>query len=51
MICQTQNLSARGNLGIVGAAVQEMDFTERSMYPYIEKLRSIEEAVKKFGRR
>ena len=29
---------------------EEMDFKEHSMYPYIEKLRSIEEAVKKFGR-
>lgn len=29
---------------------QEMDFKEHSMYPYIEKLKSIEEGVKKFGR-
>ena len=29
---------------------QEMDFKEHSMYVYIEKLRSIEEAVKNFGR-
>jgi regulator of RNase E activity RraA len=29
---------------------QEMDFKEHSMYPYIEKYKSIEEAVKKFGR-
>lgn len=29
---------------------QEMDFQEHSMYAYIEKLKSIEEAVKKFGR-
>lgn len=29
---------------------QEMDFNEHSMYAYIEKLKSIEEAVKKFGR-
>jgi regulator of RNase E activity RraA len=29
---------------------QDMDFKEHSMYPYIEKLKSIEEAVKKFGR-
>ena len=29
---------------------QEMDFKEHSMYGYIEKLKSIEEAVKKFGR-
>jgi regulator of RNase E activity RraA len=32
------------------AVAQEMDFKEHSMYPYIEKLKSIEEAVKKFGR-
>jgi regulator of RNase E activity RraA len=32
------------------AAAQEMDFKEHSMYGYIEKLKSIEEAVKKFGR-
>jgi regulator of RNase E activity RraA len=31
-------------------AAQEMDFKEHSMYGYIEKLKSIEEAVKKFGR-
>jgi regulator of RNase E activity RraA len=29
---------------------QEMDFAEHSMYAYIEKLKSIEEAVAKFGR-
>lgn len=29
---------------------QEMDFKEHSMYAYIEKLKSIEEAVTKFGR-
>jgi regulator of RNase E activity RraA len=29
---------------------QEMDFKEHSMYPYIEKYKSIEEAVKKYGR-
>jgi regulator of RNase E activity RraA len=29
---------------------QEMDFKEHSMYAWIEKLKSIEEAVKKFGR-
>jgi len=32
------------------ALAQEMDFREHSMYAYIEKLKSIEEAVKKFGR-
>ena len=34
----------------VMALAQEMDFKEHSMYAYIEKLKSIEEAVKKFGR-
>jgi regulator of RNase E activity RraA len=29
---------------------EDMDFKEHSMYAYIEKLKSIEEAVKKFGR-
>ena len=29
---------------------KDMDFKEHSMYAYIEKLKSIEEAVKKFGR-
>lgn len=29
---------------------QEMDFKEHSMYPYIDKYKSIEEAVKRFGR-
>lgn len=29
---------------------QKLDESEHSMYPYIEKFRSIEEAVKKFGR-
>jgi 3-hexulose-6-phosphate synthase / 6-phospho-3-hexuloisomerase len=32
------------------ATAQEMDFKEHSMYAYIEKLKSIVEAVKKFGR-
>ena len=32
------------------AVAQDMDFKEHSMYAYIEKLKSIEEAVKKFGR-
>lgn len=32
------------------AMAQDMDFKEHSMYAYIEKLKSIEEAVKKFGR-
>ncbi len=29
---------------------QEMDFKEHSMYPYIEKYKSLGEAIKKFGR-
>ncbi len=29
---------------------QQLDFTEHTMYPYIAKYKSIEEAVKKFGR-
>ena len=32
------------------ALAQEMDFKEHSMYAHIERLKSIEEAVKKFGR-
>jgi regulator of RNase E activity RraA len=40
----------RAKAADVLAAAQEMDFKEHSMYAYIEKLKSIEEAVKKFGR-
>jgi regulator of RNase E activity RraA len=29
---------------------EQMDFKEHSMYPVIEKFKSIQEAVKKFGR-
>ena len=29
---------------------QQLDFTEHSMFPYIEKYGSIREAVAKFGR-
>jgi regulator of RNase E activity RraA len=32
------------------ALAQDMDFKEHSMYAYIEKLKSIEDAVRKFGR-
>ena len=32
------------------ARSQKLDFEEHSMYPYIEKYKSIQEAVKKFGR-
>jgi regulator of RNase E activity RraA len=40
----------RANAAEVLATAQEMDFKEHSMYAWIEKLKSIEEAVKKFGR-
>jgi regulator of RNase E activity RraA len=40
----------RAKAADVLAVAQEMDFKEHSMYAYIEKLKSIEEAVKKFGR-
>ena len=35
--------------GEVLAIAQKMDFNEHSMYAYIEKLKSITEAVKEFG--
>jgi len=40
----------RANASEVLTMAQDMDFKEHSMYAYIEKLKSIEEAVKKFGR-
>jgi regulator of RNase E activity RraA len=40
----------RARAAEVLAMAQDMDFKEHSMYAYIEKLKSIEEAVKKFGR-
>jgi regulator of RNase E activity RraA len=40
----------RGQAPQVLALAQEMDFKEHSMYADIEKLKSIQEAVKKFGR-
>ena len=40
----------KGDAAKVLELAQEMDFKEHSMYPYIEKLKSIQEAVKKFGR-
>lgn len=40
----------RGDAEKVLALAQDMDFKEHSMYAYIEKMKSIEEAVKKFGR-
>ena len=40
----------KSEAGEVLALAEQMDFKEHSMYPYIEKLKSIEEAVKQFGR-
>lgn len=40
----------RSQAAQVLAVAEDMDFKEHSMYAYIEKLKSIEEAVKKFGR-
>jgi regulator of RNase E activity RraA len=40
----------RANAQEVLALAQQMDFKEHSMYPVIEKLKSIQEAVKQFGR-
>jgi regulator of RNase E activity RraA len=40
----------RAKAAEVLATAQDMDFKEHSMYAYIEKLKSIEEAVTKFGR-
>ena len=40
----------RATAGQVLALAQDMDFKEHSMYAWIEKLKSIQEAVKKFGR-
>jgi regulator of RNase E activity RraA len=40
----------RAKAAEVLAMAQDMDINEHSMYAYIEKLKSIEEAVKKFGR-
>lgn len=40
----------RARAAEVLAIAQDMDFKEHSMYGYIEKLKSIEDAVKKFGR-
>lgn len=38
------------NAAKVLALAQQMDFKEHSMYPYIDQLKSIGQAVKKFGR-
>lgn len=40
----------RAEAAPVLALAQQMDFKEHSMYAYIQKYRSIEEAVRKFGR-
>jgi regulator of RNase E activity RraA len=40
----------RANAREVLALAQQMDFKEHSMYPVIEKLKSIQEAVQQFGR-
>jgi regulator of RNase E activity RraA len=40
----------RAQAAQVLALAQEMDFKEHSMYADIEKLKSIQEAVNKFGR-
>jgi regulator of RNase E activity RraA len=40
----------RGQAQQVLTLAQQMDFKEHSMYPVIEELKSIQEAVKKFGR-
>jgi hypothetical protein len=40
----------RASAGEVLKVAQEMDFKEHSMYATIEKLKSIVEAVKQFGR-
>lgn len=39
-----------GDASRILALAQEMDFKEHSMYPVIEKLKSLGEAIKKFGR-
>lgn len=40
----------RAHAAAVLVLAQKLDFTEHSMYPYIEKFHSIEDAVKQFGR-
>lgn len=40
----------RAHAADVLVLAQKLDFTEHSMYPYIEKFHSIEDAVKQFGR-
>jgi regulator of RNase E activity RraA len=40
----------RAKAGEILALAQQMDFKEHSMYPFIEKFKSLQEAVSKFGR-
>jgi len=40
----------RARAAEVLARAREMDFQEHSMYPYIEKFKSLQEAIKQFGR-
>lgn len=40
----------RGRAQEILNLAQQLDFKEHSMYPYIEKFKSIQEGVKKFGR-
>ncbi len=40
----------RARADAILARAQELDFKEHSMYPFIEQFRSLQEAVKKFGR-
>jgi regulator of RNase E activity RraA len=40
----------RAKASAILARAEEMDFKEHSMYPVIEKFKSLEEAVKQFGR-
>jgi regulator of RNase E activity RraA len=40
----------RAKAAEVLASAEQLDFKEHSMYPHIEKLKSIEQAVKQFGR-
>ncbi len=40
----------RGKAEEILTLAQQMDFKEHSMYPFIEKFHSLQEAVKKFGR-
>jgi len=40
----------RAKAAEVLSLAEQLDFKEHSMYPWIEKLHSIEQAVAKFGR-